>query len=288
MAETKLDERLISGTGMLRMPATEAAMRYVSVLVDVIRQPRNSDRSFRYSPYRQRFATAVFLRKDYVIAEAAIDYSRRRFDYVIDQGGQNLIALKCALKAIKGSSSPITNFANLNLLWDEVRFVCYLDTAIQVRLYMDTYDDCGDAYNEKAPPPPPPPLPPVPPGTSIGDISRPYPDNDNVTSPNPIDTYPPLPPTNPDCQEVTVTGSITFIYGNQTGQTIPFSFTGLAPWRLRTNEKSYLSVDFSYCAGGQVTGAPYRDDRFVASISDPTTKWFNINTITPTPPLIVP
>jgi len=197
MAETTLTERLISGKGVLRVPPTEAAMRYVSLLIDVIRQPATTDLSFRYSPPRQRYCTLVFLRGGYVVQEVPVDYKRRRLDWILDPTGQLLVALKCANKQIQGklggSSSNIASFANLKLLWDEVQIVCYLDTAVQVKLRMDILDDCGDDYSEKEPPPPPDPLPEVPPGTPIADISPPYEDGDDVTQAYPTDEYTPPP-----------------------------------------------------------------------------------------------
>lgn len=203
MPETKIEERLISGSGLLRMPSVESAVRYFSVLVDVVREPSETNRSFRYSPYRQRFATMVGLRDGYVLFEQAIDYTRRRFDYLVSQAGQNLIALKCSHKqnltkfeelGAAPEDSNIAEFADLSFMWDELRFVCYADTAIQVRLFQDVYDECGDTYVQKEPPVPPEPLPPVPPGTDIPDISPPYPVDDTVTDPFPGDTFPPDPP----------------------------------------------------------------------------------------------
>jgi len=200
MTETTIEERIISGTGVLRVPATEAAYRYYSLLCDVIRQPSRTDRSFRYNPYRQRFGTLVFLRGGYVIAEQPLDYTRRRFDFVLDAAGQALIGLKCShsqvLSLVGGGSPPssvIEDFANLNMLWDEVRLTCYLDTAFQLKLRADLYDECGQDYREKAPPPPPAPLSEVTPGTPISDISPPY-DDDEVTSPYPGDEAPVDPP----------------------------------------------------------------------------------------------
>lgn len=213
MAETTLEERLISGTGVLRFPPTEAAMRYVSLLVDVVREPQNPDYSKRYNPNRQRYATMVFLRGGYVVEEVALDYPRRRLDWILDPTGQLLVALKCADKMVQtklgGATSSIADFANLKLLWDEVRVVCHADTAVQLRLRMDILDQCGDDYSEKEPPPPPDPLPKVPPGTSIGDISPPY-DDDDITSKDPIDSYPEPPPTDPPrtCTVRTVTISV--------------------------------------------------------------------------------
>jgi len=197
MPETKIEERIISGTGLVRLPALETATRYVSVLIDVIRQPTVINRSFKYNPPRQRYATLVFVRGKYVIEEIPCDYSRRRIDYVLDVSGQTLIALKCAhnqiLGKLGGGLSVIKEFPNLEMIWDEIHVVCQDDTALQVRLLADTYSECGEDYYQKKPPPPPPPLPPVTPGTPIGDISPPY-EDDDVTNPFPEDSTPPPTP----------------------------------------------------------------------------------------------
>jgi hypothetical protein len=202
MTETTVATRLISGTGILRLPTAIAAVRYYSVLVDVVRQPSDTDRSFKYSPPRQRYATAVFLRDGYVIDERPIDYARRRFDFLVNEPGQVLLALKCAheqalskLNALTSSSeSNIKTFANLNMLWDEIRFVCHSDTLIQVLLRQDLYSDCGQDYYSREPPPPPPAPPPLTPGIPTEEVSPPYPDDD-VTTPHPGDEF--LPPVDP-------------------------------------------------------------------------------------------
>lgn len=196
----------MSGTGVLRFPSDNTKLRYVSILADVIREPLARSPSFRYSPSRERFATMVMLRKGYVIAEAPIDYKRRRFDFVLDQSGQTLIAVKCAYEGILTTffnlgnalalpSISVTNliqdFTNLNMAWDECQFVMEGSTLLQVRLFGDEYERCNDAsVDEKKPPPPPNPLPPVSPGVGVGDISPPYDDDDTVTNPNPIDSVP--------------------------------------------------------------------------------------------------
>lgn len=198
MAETKITERIISGTGLLRLPPSESAVRYYSVLVDVIRIPRVFSPSFRYNPYRQRFATMVVMRDGYVIDEMPVDYANRRFDWLINEPGQVLIALKCShgqvLQQLAGTGgtpalSNIDSFNNLSMMWSELRFVCHDTTAIKVSLYQDTYDQCGDTYREKSPPPPPPPPPPNTTNTPIQDISPPYDEDDDITSKSPLDEY---------------------------------------------------------------------------------------------------
>lgn len=213
MAETKVTERIISGTGVLRLPPLESAVRYYSVLVDVIRLPVDIDRSFKYSPFRQRFATVTALRDKYVIDEFFVNYTNCRYDYLINEPGQVLLALKCSHKQIlsllSNSGTPeasvIEEFSNLSMLWNELRFCCHSNTALKVSLYQDLYDECSDSYREKSPPPPPPPPTPSPANVPIQDISPPYEDGDDVTSKYPEDEYfepePPEFPQGQPCQK---------------------------------------------------------------------------------------
>lgn len=197
MAETKITERIISGTGVLRLPPAESAVRYYSVLVDVIRLPVDIDRSFKYSPFRQRFATVTALRGGYVIDEFFVNYTNCRYDYLINEPGQVLLALKCSHKQIlsllSGSGTPpnsvIEEFSNLSMIWSELRFCCHSNTGLKVSLYQDLYDQCGDDYREKAPPPPPPPPTPSSSSVPIQDVSPPYEDDDDITSKYPDDEY---------------------------------------------------------------------------------------------------
>lgn len=200
-----MTERIISGTGVLRLPPLESAIRYYSILVDVIRLPVDIDRSFKYSPFRQRFATVTALRDGYVIDEFFVNYTNCRYDYLINEPGQVLLALKCShkqsLSLLSNSGTPETSvieeFSNLSMIWSELRFCCHSNTALKVSLYRELYDQCSDDYREKSPPPPSPPPIPSEENLPIIDISPPYEDDDDVTSKNPGDSYyvePPPPP----------------------------------------------------------------------------------------------
>ena len=210
MAEEKLDERLISGTGLLRIPDPAKPPRYFSILIDVIRDPSRIFLSNKYDPKRQRYATMTYLRDGYVLSEHAIDYPQRRFDEVIDICGQELLATKCSYQGtlesfanlgtalnltVTSVENKVKPFTSLDMFADAVHFVCEGDCAIQVRLMYDHYDTCDDdEVQQKKPPPPPAPLPKVPTGTPIGSISRPYDVNDTTTSPNVIDNIESPPP----------------------------------------------------------------------------------------------
>lgn len=205
-----LDERLISGRGVLKIPEAARKMRYFRVFFDVIRDPRNPYLSFQWNPPQGLYARLVFRRNGYVQSYDDMKFEREERRFVADIAGQSLIAIKCAYEGtlqsyvnlavglgltVTSVVNLIEDFQTLQLTWDEILFSCYADTALQVRLYGTDYDYCGPLPSPpNDPPPPPPPLPKVPPGTPIGDISEPYdPDTNDGgnTQPFPDDSIPP-------------------------------------------------------------------------------------------------
>lgn len=222
MAELELiQQRFVSGKGVVRIPGDVRKNRLLVLYCDVIRHPKSEYLNFNYLPSRSRYGFVNFLRNDYVISTASIEYPRQSFDGITDVTGQNLIAIKCAYEGILQSFAnlgtalgvvPISiidlikDYEYLNLSWDEARISCYADTALQIRLYRLIHDTCNpDKDKDKRPPPPPPPRPPVPPGTPIEDIDDPY-EGDPVTEPYPGDGTPPPPPLPefPECAKVGV------------------------------------------------------------------------------------
>ena len=212
-----IEERKISGKGLLRVPPDEDKNRSYILYASVVRQPKNAYKNFNYNPPKSRYGILTFMRKEYVLSNASIDYEQQAYDGVNDIAGQTLLALKCANNAILQSifnlsvalaatpggqglqpvnfNNVIKEYTNLRLAWDECRLMCYADTAINLRLYRLKYDVCNEEFDDdNPPPPPPPPPPPTPPGEPILDISPPYSpeDNDNNDSiPYPGDNPPP-------------------------------------------------------------------------------------------------
>ncbi len=195
MADYELiEERLISGKGVLKVPPDKTKNRHSVLYLDVIREPRNKYYNGNWNPIRSRYAQMTFRRDEYIIGTATMEFERQAYDSIADISGQNLIAIKCMYEGILISfvniaiaqglvltsyQDLIKDYESLNLGWEEVLIQCYADTAIQARLYRLQYDACDPSKdNQKKPPPPPPPLPKVPPGTGIGDISEAY-DGDN-------------------------------------------------------------------------------------------------------------
>lgn len=225
MAELDLvEERLISGTGLLRVPGLVEQARYFRLNIDVIREVPEPFKSFKWEPSRSRYCTLAFMRDGYVIEEQPVDYERRQFEWLADSPGQTLIAVKCSYKGILQTfvnlgialnitpisvTNLIEDYENLRLLWDEVRVVCEGSTAVQVRLFVLRYDDDCESSDERELPPPPPPLPRIPPGTGIGSISPPY-EDDDVTSPNSLDEDVPPEDIGSDCQTLILNFSLVF------------------------------------------------------------------------------
>jgi hypothetical protein len=217
MPELELvEERLISGKGVLRVPSAARKARYWIMYADVIRLPTNEYRELNWNPYQSLYARMVYRRDGYVQTYDHIRFTREQRTYINDITGQNLRAIKCAYEGILQTffnlgnalalpSISITNlikdYESIALSWDEILFSCYSNTALQIRFFKKDYDVCN-AENDDSddPPPPPPPLPPVPPGTSIGSISPPY-ENDPDTDPFEGDESepPPLEPPGEAC-----------------------------------------------------------------------------------------
>lgn len=219
MAEWEIvQERLISGKGVLKVPTDAVKNRAYVLFATVVRQPKNKYLNFNWNPARSRYGNMVFLREGYVIDTLPIEFPKQVFDGVNDISGQTLIAIKCAYEGILQtfvnlgnglagtpggiglSVTPITDlikdYENLRLAWDEIRLQCYADTAISLRLSRLKYDTCDeDKDKDKPPPPPPDPIEPIEPGTPI-ETDEPYDEDtsdDGNTKPFPGDE--PLPPT---------------------------------------------------------------------------------------------
>lgn len=214
-----LDERIISGKGVLKIPPAALKYRYYILYMDVIRRPKNEYSNYTWNPTKSFYANLAFRRDEYVQFDQQLHYTRQCFTYVNDIAGEALIAIKCAYAGIlqsfvnlvtglggtpggigiyvSGVENQIEDYKSLALGWDEILFNCYSSTALQVRIYGLKYDSCDPEKDDPYyPPPPPPPLPEVPPDTPIGDISPPYdPDtnDDGNTDPFPDDSIP-VPP----------------------------------------------------------------------------------------------
>lgn len=207
MAEfEKIEERFISGKGLLIIPENKRKMRYYVLYADMVRIATNYYANYKWNPGRGLLARLHFRRNSYTISMEEMVTDRQAWDFVNDPSGQVMIAVKCAYEgtlqsfvnlatgaglAVVSVTDLIKDYENLSTIWDEVLVSCESNFAIQLRLYGMPYDTCKPEKDKsKRPTPPPPPAPRVPPGTPIGDISPPYfpPNSDGgLTDPNEID-----------------------------------------------------------------------------------------------------
>lgn len=240
----QIQERLISGKGVLKIPESALDSRVWIMYADVVRKPKNEYQEFNWNPPQSLYARMTYLRGGYVQTSDYLKFTREQRVYINDISGQNLRAIKCAYEgilqtffnlgnALQLPSISITNaikdYESLSLSWDEIRFSCYADTALQIRFFKLSYDVCNAENDDsKRPPAPPPPLPPVPPGTPIGSISNPYDEdtNDNGnTQPFPGDDFEEQPVIPQPCDKVRVTVKVTFANGT-TGTVVGVGGTG--------------------------------------------------------------
>ena len=233
-----IQDRTISGKGVLKIPNDVRKNRAYVLYADIIRPPSQRYLNLQWNPYKGRYGNLVFLRNDYVIGTVTIDFPAQAFDGVNDISGQTLLAVKCAYEgvlqsfanlAVALSATPgsiglyvtgvtdlIKDYENLRMAYDEVRLVCYADTAIQLRVDALRYDTC-DPDNDKDKPPrkPPPPKTPVPPGTPVPN-DDPYDDDtndDGNSEPFPGDEPEPPPPFGDECvsYDVAYEFDVTFV-----------------------------------------------------------------------------
>lgn len=204
-----IEDRVLSGKGVLRIPTDVRKGRAYTLISDVVRLPSSPYLNLNWNPPRGRYGNLVFLRNGYVTADRTIDFKKQSYDGIPDISGQNLLAIKCvyagilqtfvnlgiALNVVPVSvENSIADYESLSLSWDEVYLLAYSDTAIQLRLYRVGYDVCDDANNDTVMPLMPElPVPEIPPGQSIEGLSPPYDpatsDNGNSV-PYPGDTVP--------------------------------------------------------------------------------------------------
>lgn len=191
MAEYELiQERLISGKGVLIIPDDKRLMRHYVLYANMIRIAKTYYASFDWNPGKGLLARLMFERDGYLVQTGEMVREKQSWDWVNDPSGQTMIALKCAYEGTLQSFANIAtaegltvvsvidlikNYENLATIWNRLCVGCTADFAIQLRLYGLPYDYCDGSKNKsKIPTPPPPPLPLVSVGTPIGSISLPY------------------------------------------------------------------------------------------------------------------
>lgn len=214
-----LEERVISGKGIVKMPLNSkdyTQAKIITVYCTVVRRATSEYLNFAYNPARSRYCTLNFMRKGHVIMSASMEFGFQSWDFYPEISAQTLYAVECAYAGILQTfvnlgnalalipyvvANNIEDWVHTNLLFDEIKVVCYADTAVRISVRSSKFNLCPDQEEKEPddPPPPPPNPPPVPPGTPLTDtdtpLSEPYDgeDDDGDTVPHPIDEVPPVP-----------------------------------------------------------------------------------------------
>lgn len=266
MAEWEtIQERRISGKGVLKVPTDVVKNRAFVLFATVIREPRNRYANYNYNPPKSRYASLTFLRQGYVLDVLPMEYSTQVWDGVNDISGQTLIAVKCAyqgilqtfynlsiaLAATPGGQglTPLTitdlikDYESLRLAWDEIRVQCYADTGISLRLDRLKYDVCEpEKDRDKPPPPPPPPIPPVPPGEPFENDPAYDEDtqDDNNSQPFPGDEPQEvvIPPGTP----ISLIIKYRYLDGTFGGNVINYTREVVTPYYIEAKLNQYISV----------------------------------------------
>lgn len=274
MAEyTLVDNRNISGKGVLRIPPGIIPDRYFILFATVFRKPTNQYLNLSYNPPRSRYGNLTFFRRGYLIATQPIEYPKQVFDTVNDITGQNLIAIKCAYKGTLQSyvnlglalgvtpvsvTDAIRDYDSLDLAWDEVKLVCYGDGAINLQLWRLGYDVCDPTRLDEIPQidPETPPAD-IPPGTPFEDISDPYEDGGDGgdTQPNPIDESA-VPPSGEPCVQY----NVVFSYVNQASERVEesrlvYGQVGRIRTVAATGEQHQVQMEFQGFPASESCGA---------------------------------
>lgn len=208
---TILETRIISGVGRLLIPFDASNNRRYTIYANVLRLPTSEYKSFEISPPESLYARITFLNNGYVRKRDVMSFPSQIWTAVPDVAGQVLIAVQCMYEGILQTfvnlgialslvpisvENTIDGYLHLGLEFDEVRFSCYKDTALEITLVGTTYDVCDSSYESSLPtgePPIPPEL--IPTGTPV-ETSPPYEDEEEnpITNPFPGDAPPPPEP----------------------------------------------------------------------------------------------
>ena len=211
-----LETRIISGKGLVKMPLNDknfTQAKIITVFCSVVRRATNEYLNFAYNPPRSRYCTLSFIRAGYVIHTASMEYAQQSYDFYPEISAQTLYAVECSYAGVLQSfinlaanlgatwitiEDHIKNWVHTNLMFDEIKVVCYADTAVQITVVSQKFDLCEEQEDKDPVPPPAPPstVPSVSPGTPLQDadvpLSDPYSgaDDDGDTVPHPIDVVP--------------------------------------------------------------------------------------------------
>lgn len=195
------ESRIISGKGLVRIDKESldfAETKFLFVYCRVIRFPLTNYMSANYNPRESRYATLNFMRDGFVMDTKEMRFPSQVFDFA-PEPYQDIYALQCAYSGVLESfvnlatylgatwisvENEIKDYRHYDLLFDEIKVVCYADTAIQVVVKSAPFELCAEQFGNVIPvlPPLPPAAPlPVSPGQPLVEDAAPSPAYDGDT-----------------------------------------------------------------------------------------------------------
>ena len=219
-----LSTRIISGRGLLRVPESPELRKAkrLSLFVDVIRPPKNGYLNNTYNPPKSRYGTINVFKQGYQMQEIWLEYPYQVFHFYPSPSDQVFYLAKCSYELLlaqliemsdklglltDNSPNPFTDWWHSNYWFDELKIVCYADTALRLVLESEDFLLCpNDDDPQPTPQPPPPPeSEQLPPSTPLSEantpVSDPYqaPDDEGDTVPYEGDQFEPPPSYGTEC-----------------------------------------------------------------------------------------
>ena len=271
-SEETIETRLISGTGLLRIPNDKQDRRLYTLFAQVIRPPRSPYLNMKSNPPEGFYAKITCINNSFVYKIFSHDFETQAWEFIPDISGQTLIAIKCAYDGLLTTfqnlgyalqtppitaTNTISTYKNLKLPFTEFRIKCYANTAIQFTLKAIPFDSCESSKQPPQDTPSSPAITAQVPFDTPLDISPPY-TNDSITDKADIDDQFVPPPLGENCQVGTLRFTYTYTQPGSPEQTAEAATACYGP----------VSRDFRVKAGiGGVLETQHRGNPFIEGCS---------------------
>lgn len=225
--EITIEERTISGTGVLRIPTENLNERIYTLYAQVIRKPKSPYLNFKSNPPEGFFGRITCVKNDTVYQHFDHVFPMQAWNFTPDITSQVLVAVQCQYAGILQTfvnlgaalglnpyvvGNTIEDFKALGIGFNEIRVVCYANTAIKLTLKAKAFDICNSNQLEPEEPPAPPPPPNEVPSDTAIEIDEPY-ENDSISKKADIDENFTPPPIGNTC----IAYNIQYSYTQQNG-----------------------------------------------------------------------
>jgi hypothetical protein len=165
-----IEERIISGRGLILIPSEWKDARRYWLYAQVLRVPEPDYRNNKFPRQKGNYANILWLEKEYVCKEESMTYALQRWDWQGDTSGQVQIDQLCIQKVdaqslrdaviALGGTIGLTLYGRLVPLttgYDRIVFECRDGCALSVQLWGQEYDKCSDRDFTPTPTPEPEP-----------------------------------------------------------------------------------------------------------------------------------